>query len=329
MTAVTTGGQELPGIPQGGSSTEDHGLPDSQPGRPWLYRLRPKRLIDWMVLPTVIILAFVIAYPAVRAVQLSLTSTNLINPISHGIGLKNYHTLLHDSTFFGALKNTFVFSAASVAVAGLAGLLLALIAERFLGRVRIVQTLLLTPWAVPTVVAAYLFRYMLQTVGGLVDSSLVHLHVVSHPVPFLTSPSWSLASVTGANIWTQIPFFFLIFLAALRAVPGDVLEAARVDGARYWSTTWHIKLNYLRGPATIAVLIMIIANFNNFALPESMTGGGPGFSTTTLVVYVYQLAFSSYNVGYAAAVGVIWLIVLLLFALLFIRAVRSNSGGSL
>ena len=287
---------------------------------------RKKRML-WMVLPTLAILAFVIAYPAVRAVQLSFTSTNLLNPVSHGVGLGNYRTLLHDAVFFTALKNTLVFTGSSVVLAALGGLVLALLLEDFLGRFRFVQTILLTPWAVPTVVAAYLFRYMFEESGGVVNSMLLSLHLVSRSVPFLASPSWSMPTVVLANVWAQLPFFLLVFSAGLKAVPTDVVEAARTDGAGRWSIVRHVKLHFLRNPAVISVLLMVIANFNNFPHIESMTGGGPGVSTTTLVIYVYQLAFSSYDVGYAAAVGVVWLVILLVLAVGFVKVVRMEGAA--
>lgn len=290
-------------------------------------RLFRKKRMLWMVLPTLAILGFVIAYPAVRAVQLSFTSTSLINPVARGVGFANYRTLFHDSVFYTALKNTLVFTASSVALAGLGGLVLALLLEDFLGRFRWVQTVLLTPWAVPTVVAAYLFRYMFEESGGVVNSVLLQLHLVSHAVPFLASPQWSMPTVVLANVWAQLPFFLLVFSAGLKTVPDEVVEAARTDGAGRWSIVRHVKLHYLRSAAVIAVLLMVIANFNNFPHIESMTGGGPGISTTTLVIYVYQLAFSSYDVGYASAVGVVWLVILLILAVGFVRAVRMEGSA--
>ncbi len=278
-----------------------------------------------MLIPTLVILAFVIAYPAVRAIQLSMTSTSLISPTSRGVGFQNYRILFHDAVFYNALKNTMVFTGVSVVLAGLGGLVLALLLEDFFGRFRIIQTILLTPWAVPTVVAAFLFRYMLEESGGIVNSLLLRLHLISHAVPFLVSPQWSMPSVIAANVWVQLPFFLLVFSAGLKSVPGEIIEAARTDSAGKLSIVRHVKLHYLRGPAVIATLLMVIANFNNFPLIESMTGGGPGISTATLVIYVYQLAFSSYNIGYASAVGVTWLVILLVLAVGFIRAVRMET----
>ncbi len=287
--------------------------------------LRRKRLF-WMVVPTIAILAFVIAYPAVRAVQLSFTSTSLVNPVAKGVGFTNYRTLFHDSVFYTALKNTLIFTAASVLLAGLGGLLLALLLEDFFSRFRFIQTILLTPWAVPTVVAAYLFRYMFEESGGIVNSILLKTHLVGAAVPFLASPKWSMPTVVLANVWAQLPFFLLIFSAALKSVPEEVVEAARTDGAGKVSVVTHVKLHYLRSAGVIAILLMVIANFNNFPHIESMTGGGPGISTTTLVIYVYQLAFSSYDIGYASAVGVVWLVILLVLAVGFVRAVKMDSN---
>ncbi|MHB1712512.1 MAG: carbohydrate ABC transporter permease [Acidimicrobiales bacterium] len=281
--------------------------------------------LAWMLLPTLAILAFVIAYPAVRAVQLSFTSTSLINPISHGIGFQNYRTLFHDSVFYSALKNTMVFTGASVVLGGLGGLVLALMLEDFLGRFRVIQTVLLTPWAVPTVVAAFLFRYMFEESGGIVNSVLLRSHLISRAVPFLASPKWSMPSVIVGNVWVELPFFLLVFSAGLKSVPDEIVEAARTDSAGKLSIVRHVKLHYLKGPAIIATLLMVIANFNNFPHIEAMTGGGPGISTTTLVIYVYQLAFSSYNIGYASAVGVVWLVILLVLAVGFVRTVRMET----
>lgn len=276
-------------------------------------------------MPALAILAFVIGFPILRAVQLSFTDTNLINQRAHGVGLANYRLLLHDSVFATALKNTAVFTGLSVATAALLGLLLAFIVEEFFSRFRVVQTILLTPWAVPTVVAAFLFRYMLEKSGGVVNSLLIRSQLIQHALPFLISPRWSMPSVIVANVWAQTPFFLLVFAAALRAVPAELVEAARTDGAGRLAVIRKVKLFFLRGPAVIALLLMVIANFNNFPHIEAMTGGGPGVSTTTLVIYVYQLAFSSYNIGYAAAVGVVWLAILVIVALGFIKAMRSQA----
>jgi multiple sugar transport system permease protein len=125
-----------------------------------------------------------------------------------------------------------------------------------------------------------------------------------------------------ANIWAMAPFFFLLLSAALSGIPNEVIESARVDRARTWSMIWHIKLPFLRNPLLVSSLLMIIANFNDFAKIWAMTQGGPGFSTTTLVIYVYRLAFENFEFGYASATGVVWLVLLFVFALAYLRTLR-------
>jgi ABC-type sugar transport system permease subunit len=125
-----------------------------------------------------------------------------------------------------------------------------------------------------------------------------------------------------ANIWAMAPFFFLLLSAALAAIPNEVIESARVDRAKSWAMIYHIKLPFLRNALLIGSLLMVIANFNDFAKIWAMTQGGPGYSTTTLVVYVYRLAFQDFDFGYASAISVVWLLLLSSFALLYLRALR-------
>jgi ABC-type sugar transport system permease subunit len=134
-----------------------------------------------------------------------------------------------------------------------------------------------------------------------------------------------MAALVLANVWSQAPFFILVFLAALRGIPDHIVEAARVDGADEVAIARHIKVPQLMGALVPAVLVAIITNFNNFTLVWSMTEGGPAYDTTTLVVYVYRLAFTQLNVGYASAVGAVWLAVLTVFTVLFVRATASRT----
>jgi ABC-type sugar transport system permease subunit len=124
------------------------------------------------------------------------------------------------------------------------------------------------------------------------------------------------------NVWTMTPFFFLLLAAALAAIPNEVIESARVDRAGRVSMIFSIKLPFLKNALLVAGLLMIIANFNDFAKIWAMTQGGPGYGTTTLVVYVYRQAFENFEIGYASAIGVVWLLLLLAFALAYLRALK-------
>jgi multiple sugar transport system permease protein len=286
-------------------------------GEPWL---------DWMTLPALVILAVVIGYPVVRTVVMSFTDYSLMVPGHTFVGERNYQRLASDSVFWEALRNTVLYTAASVLGAMLIGLVLALATERLQGPWRVLRGMMLTPWAVPVIVVGFLFRFMFDEQGGVVDTVLLRTHATSSAVPWLTGGHWAMASVVIANIWSQAPFFLLVFTAALGAIPVEVLEAARIDRAGGWTLISRIKLPYLRDAALVGALLMIIQNFNNFPLIWTMTGGGPAYSTTTLVVYVYRLAFTSYDLGYASAVGTVWLVLLLAVAAVFVRVLRGRSA---
>ncbi len=280
--------------------------------------------LDPMVLPTVAVLAVVVGYPIADALLLSTRAISLLDDgPGRFVGLANYRGLWTDPIVWQALGNTAVYSLGSVAAAALAGLALALLTDGLVGwRHRALRALLLTPWAVPFVVVAFLFRYMYLEHGGLLNAVLLQLGLIARPVPWLNAPSLAMPAVMLANIWTLIPFFFLLLSAALAAIPVEVLESARIDRARGWSLVVHIQLPFLRGALLVGCLLMVIANVNDFAKIWALTQGGPGYGTTTLVVYVYRLAFEDFKVGYASAIGVLWLLALLAFATAYLRALR-------
>lgn len=283
--------------------------------RPWL---------DWMVVPTLLVLAVIVGYPVVYTLILSAQDYNLLSlePPRY-VGAENFRNLMADRIFWQSLQNTAVYTFGSVALATLIGLALALLMEDLGGaRFRTLRALLLTPWAVPFVVVAFLFRYMYLQNGGVINAALLWLGVIDAPVLWLNDASLALPSVMVANVWAMAPFFFLLLSAALAGIPNEVIESARVDRADTWSMICHIKLPFLRNPLLISSLLMIIANFNDFAKIWAMTQGGPGYSTSTLVVYVYRLAFENFEFGYASALGVIWLLLLFVFALAYLRALR-------
>jgi len=277
-----------------------------------------------MALPAVVILVIVIGYPIVRAVIVSFYHYPLLSPVHNFVGASNYQRLVNDPVFWQSLKNTGIYTAASVIGGMLLGLVLALATERLEGPWRFVRGVLLTPWAVPVIVVAFLFRFMFEDNGGITNALLLRLGILHSAIPWLSSTQWALIAVIIANIWSQAPFFLLIFTAALGGVPNEVIEAARIDRAHTWSMITKIKLPYLVSAAVIGALLMIIQNFNNFPLIWAMTEGGPAYSSTTLVIYVYRLAFTSFNLGYASAVGVVWLALLLFIAGFFVRVLRGR-----
>lgn len=277
-----------------------------------------------MLFPSLAILTIVVGYPVVYTALLSAQDYNLLNSeAARFIGAANYRKLFADPTFRHALVNSAVYAFGSVAVSALLGLTLAFLTENLAGRRgRLVRTLLLTPWAVPFVVVAFLFRYMYLQNGGAINAVLLATGVISAPISWLNVSSLAMPAVMLTNIWAMTPFFFLLLSAALAGIPPEVIESARVDRAGASAMIFRIKLPFLRNALVISSLLMIIANFNDFAKIWAMTQGGPGYSTTTLVIYVYRQAFENFAFGYASAIGVVWLLLLLVFAAAYLRAAR-------
>ena len=282
--------------------------------------------LDWMVVPTLLVLAVVVGYPVVYTLLLSVQDYNLleIEPARY-VGAENFAKIFSDRIFWQSLWNTAYYTFGSVAASAAIGLALALLMENLGGaRFRAVRALLLTPWAVPFVVVAFLFRYMYLESGGIVNSVLLWIGLIDAPVRWLNDAALALPAVMVANVWAMTPFFFLLLSAALSGIPDQVIESARVDRAGPVSMIWHIKLPFLRNPLLIGALLMVIANFNDFAKIWAMTQGGPAYSTSTLVIYVYRVAFENFEFGYASALGVVWLLLLFVFALAYLRALRAE-----
>jgi ABC-type sugar transport system permease subunit len=279
-----------------------------------------------MVVPSLAVLAIVIGYPIVYTIVLSTQNYNLVaTEPARFVGSDNYRKLATDPTFWLALRNTAYYTFGSVAVAATLGLAFALLAEGLVRwRGRLARVLLLTPWAVPFVVVAFLFRYMYLQNGGVINALLMRVGIVEAPISWLNASAFAMPAVMAANVWAMTPFFFLLLSAALAGIPTEVIESARVDRASVVDMIFRIKLPFLRNSLLIGGLLMIIANFNDFAKIWAMTQGGPGYTTTTLVVYVYRQAFENFAFGFASAIGVVWLLLLLLFAMAYLRALRLN-----
>lgn len=270
--------------------------------------------------PCVLVLAFVIIYPLARGIYLSLLHYKLTDPTGPTLAyLGNYAAILTDSIFWEALRNTVIFSAASVALGFLAGLVLAVLLDQDLPGIRVLRGLSLMPWIVPYIVVAFLFLYMFNFDVGVINFLLRVLGVTTENIAWLSNPHSAMIAVITANVWNQIPFYILMFLAGLQTIPVELKEAASIDGASPLQVFWHITVPHLQNIMVIATILMLIRNFNNFPIIWVMTQGGPINSTTTLVIYIFRLAFSEFNFGYAAAVGVLWLVLLMVITAWYVR----------
>lgn len=261
------------------------------------------RLGFLFVLPIVVLVLALVAYPFCYAVYLSLTRKYVGMPPVF-VGLENYVRLTFDGFFRRAVANSFIFTGASVAVKLVLGMVMALV---LMSRIRwrgFWTGVLLIPWVAPTVVSALNFLWIYDYSLGVLNYLLVRVfRILPHGVGWLSEPGTAMASVIAVNVWRGFPFFGISFLAGMKAVPMELYEAAAVDGATAVQRFRHVTLPGIRNIAIIVVLLSTIWTFNDFAIIYILTKGGPGGATQVLPVLTYEIAFGAQRLGEAIAVA--------------------------
>jgi sorbitol/mannitol transport system permease protein len=275
------------------------------------------------LLPALIFTIVVTQLPFLLTLWYSLRSWNLVRPGSnHFVGLSNYAAVFTDRVFWQALWHTVLLTGGCVLFALLLGLGLALLLDReFVGR-GVVRTLLITPFLIMPVASALLWKYMMfDPIYGIINWVLAPFGV-SSTTDWVTK--FPLGSVLVALVWQWTPFMMLLLLAGLGAQAKDELEAAQVDGASTWKTFAYITLPHLRRYIELAVLLGAIYVVNTFDQIYMMTQGGPGTASTNLPFYIYQRAFLGFDVGQAAAMGVLVVIGTIIVATFALRLLFSS-----
>ena len=289
-------------------------------------RKRREELIFAAVLltPAVITMAVVTGYPLIQAFLISLRSWDLTRPeLGHPfIGLGNYQNVLDDPAFWQSAGVTITFVVLAVTLEIVLGLAIALMLNRpFVGR-RWVRMLALLPWAVPSVVNAIMWKWILNPTFGSLNGLLYEIGILETArdyVIWLGEPDLALIMVVIADVWKETPFIMLLFLAALQAIPSDLYEAAKVDGARRWSTLFRITLPLIRPTLFIAVALRTIWALKSFDLIYALTSGGPSGSTSVLGHYTYIKSFISLDLGHGSAVAYIMTVLVFILVLVYQR----------
>ena len=280
-----------------------------------------------LIFPSVFVLGLVILYPLISSLVLSLFNYELTRPDEIKLNvLGNYGKMINDDVFWLSLKNTVVFTGVSLVISIIVGLIGAITLDQLPKRLAGLRGVILIPWLIPGVIVGFLFMLIFDVQVGVANVILERAGMIKEFLPWLMNDQLAGIAVIVANIWNQVPFYILMFTAGLKAIPAEIKEAAIVEGASRWQEFIHVTLPFLRGILIITSLLMIIRNFNNFPLIYTMTGGGPVYSTTTFVIYIYRLAYEQFNIGYASAVGVVWCLVLLLLSSLYIKVLSKQDS---
>lgn len=271
-------------------------------------------------MPTILIMGAINLYPFINGMVRSLHSFRILSQDFTFTGLRNFQLLFQDELFLRAFANSLIWVATCVSAQFILAMILALVlnSRELLAR-RVVRTLVLIPWAMPPVVVALTWRYMLANQGPL--NAMLGTLGVANPPSWLLDPSVALWACIMVTVWMNIPFMTVMLLAGLQSVERSLYEAAAIDGASFLQTTFRITLPVIKKVALVVVTLMSIWTFNMFDIVFVLTSGGPGNASLTLPLFAYQNAFFYYQMGYAAAVGIIMMACLLLLIAIYIREV--------
>jgi ABC-type sugar transport system permease subunit len=262
-------------------------------------------------------------YPAIALVRASMSRYSVTGLYQGSVGTANYARLFEQAALPTVVANTVVWVVVIVAVTVAVSLALAqLLNEDFPGR-RLVRWALIVPWAASLIMTSKLFAWIYDYYFGILNHVLLSLRLLSAPVDWLGNDSTVMGAMIAVGVFVSLPFTTYVILAGLAAIPGEVYEAARVDGASAWRAYWSVTVPLLRPALLVAVVLNVIYVFNSFPIVWTLNDRNPGFAHDTMITYMYKIAFRSAlrDVGLAAAVGVVNVLVILVAVLLYLRTV--------
>ena len=280
--------------------------------------MKTRSYTKWLfVLPAVIVVAALFIYPIFSSLFYSMTTKNLIRPRYNFVGLKNYMDILSDPKFWAAFLNSLKWTVFSLLGQILVGFTAALALNRVNLFKGMYKTLLIIPWAFPSIVIAFSWTWILNGVYGILPNLLVKWNICESAPQFLTEKNMAFIVLVLINIWFGAPMIMVNVLSALQTVPQDQYEAAKIDGASTFQSFKHITLPHIKLVMGLLVVLRTVWIFNNFDLIYLITGGGPAGSTQTVPLYAYEMGWGTKLLGKSSAVTVLLFIFLMSVCIIY------------
>jgi multiple sugar transport system permease protein len=274
------------------------------------------------VAPAFLYLAFFIAYPFVMSVYLSMSSARVGSPEYHFTGLQNYRRLFADPTFWQTVRNSFVFTFGSEAIRLVIGLPLAFALNRSFKGKRLVQGLILIPFVIPIALSSLAWKWMFDSLYSVINWMLMHAGLIDYPWQWLGEPGLAMWSVIILNVWRGFPFSAVILLAGLTAVPIELIEAAKIDGAGPVRRFYYVVVPIVRPILLVGLLYSIVFSFTDFSSVWLLTQGGPYNTTHVFGTYAYNIGINAGDLGMGAAITLFIFPFLALIVTLMLRFLR-------
>lgn len=289
---------------------------------------RKKRVEPWYYVgPIFLLLVIMFGYPLIKSIVMAFQNYKLGNANVYFNDFANFQKMFGDKDFPLLLKNSIVYVIVSVFGQFIGGLILALcLRDKFKGR-GIYQSIVFLPWAFSAFVVGLVFRWSFNGEYGVVNDVLMKLGIIKKGIAWLGTPGLSLVVVILAMIWIGIPFFGIMILAALQSIPDEIYEAADMDGCGMFRKFFSLTIPYIKPTVIMTILLRTIWIFNSFDLVVIVTQGGPANYSQTLPSYMYTKAFSGYDFGLAGAFGVLLMVILGVYAVLFLKLSNYDKAG--
>ncbi len=290
-------------------------------GMAWL--VKKKTLPYLFLLPFMAMYIVLILYPIVQGLYVSFTDWDMMSPEKPFVGLKNFKYLFfYDPLFWGSVKVTLQYIFTNVPVKIALGLALALIFNQKIKGMVFYRSAVFLPFVINIAAVGILFQWILDPQIGVLNYYLQMMGLP--PQKWLVDPTWTMEMVVMVTVWWSIAFNVIVFLAGLQEIPEEFYEAARIDGANAWQRFWNITLPCLRGTMLFVVVIQVIGSFQAFGNIYMLTTGGPANATNVLMVQLYKTGFFYFQMGPAAAIGVIIFVIVILLTLAILATFKKQ-----
>jgi ABC-type sugar transport system permease subunit len=292
----------------------------------WRARTRESRFAAALLLPSVIAVFGIVIYPILRTLYTSLYAVDSPLPGHFDwVGLRNYTFALSHSEFWSAVGRTAYFTFLSTGLELVLGMGIALLLYQPLRMRWLFRTIVVLPWALPTIVNGAMWRYMFNAQYGVVNAALTQLHLIGSYQAWFSKPFLALNIVILADVWKNTSLVAFFLLAGLTTIPRELYESARIDGYGPVGAFVHITLPLLRPVIVVVLVLRTIEAFKVFDIIYVMTGGGPANGTQSIAFYTYQRAFSDEFFGYGSALAYLIVIFIMALAIVYIRILRSQT----
>ncbi|HIQ74947.1 MAG TPA: sugar ABC transporter permease [Candidatus Cottocaccamicrobium excrementipullorum] len=286
-------------------------------------RLKTKLTPYGFILPACLTILILVVYPILYGIYISFFNTNLVNKWEF-VGLRYYLQALTDTSFLHSLWMTVIFTVSVVVGHFVIGFIFASILNMDIRFRTVLRGILILPWLFPDVVIAYLFKWILNTQGGIVNELLIHFGLISDPIGWLSTSATAFPCVILVSIWKGYPLVMVQILAGIQTISTDMYEAAEIDGANMWQRFRYVTIPALKPILTTILILDTVWVFKQFTLIWLMTSGGPGSSTMVSAIEIYKNAFSYFKYGLASAQSVYILLICYLIGVVFRRLLRDD-----